>query len=820
MRLHLASNTAIISRPPAIPAVSHGGRLFYYASPHVHVVDLQSGCIVHKLEYEDVQLLGIHGGRLYICTSDVYILDMERYGLVDVVRLSKSLVNRIQFLGGGAPGAPCRWMVSKVNNRVLVFEGLRRVGDLFSSSPCDALLMDEHMYGYLDKETLVVHDSSTAAVLLSRAVEDVVAAFLHDGGVYTVDCSGALKEWLSGREVGLQGLRNEITGGYFADGLICVSDGQTIYECDMDGSLLGARDLRSLVAGYSGTVAGDGVDVSAAGEPGAGDEPDKAKRAKTALLAKQAVVSHEEDSIDDENSIGDEESIGDEDSTYRADEENSSGTTDEADVADGPSGATDADSDSAEEPEEIEYLNNSLIATGNSIILHERLAVTKIISFNDDVTNAILYRGFLLLSTSGGQLRYTAVSRYCRAGGEPGGPGRAGDGREYVFDGRVLQLHGDSINSMALLDDWVLTGSRDRTCVLWRVSVDENGLLGFCRTWIFRGFLEPVSAVALNSGVAAMASLDNILHLYRCELGAAGGPRIEPLSVQRAHAKQINHILATPSLIVTCSSDKSAKVFSLSGELLKTIASDRVLHSSFGPGYLAVCSHRSIKIYTSGASDAGDRRPGAERLAEHCSFQTKRPVLSSCFLGEHFIAVSDVVRIYDLASKKCVKSYDFGLVSCWSLDFPVLCAENKIVFLEDESARVNGELLSGLRVLREESLLLDRHCREHNYREALSIMIRKNDYRGLFRVICDGYYSQRDLGFMDVFCGLKSKVLELLLKNPGVKQSEVFNLIVSRELAGCPDPGRRGKILDICRKHFSAVDQMYTDLAALDIYEQ
>lgn len=726
MKLHLAPRATIHSAPPQHPVLVHGGLFLHYASPYVYVTEIETHRVVQKLRYEDVQAIRIHNDRLYICTSDVYVLDMDRYEIREVLRLSKALVGHIEFDGGlDGQGLPReRFMVSKVDRRLYIFEDFKRVGELASHGFCDKLLIGGPLCGYLDKERLVVYRDGASAV--DNAIENIVCAFLAGGGVYTVDEAGVLKEWISGREVELD---VEAECASFFNGRLHVSSGHSVYEYGLDGTPVRCTDVGARVAEYCGDCVAD-CDESV----------------KEVKPSEEGVCS---DSTADESGGGD---------------------------------------------AAFEYFDGSVIqAPDTGFIVHDNFNVLKIICFNDDITDSVRYGDFLLISTAAGNIAYTRVDGYVEG--------------EYLFDGRVVRCHGDSVTGMALFQNYVLTGSRDKTAALWQIEAAGARTMHLRRLKVLARFIEPISAVAFAFGLVAIASLDNIIQVCNARQNRDTGCDLETVLVQQIHTKQINHISITPGHIITSSSDKTAKVFSHSGEELKVLSSDKILHTSYNTDYVALCSHKAIKMYD-------------HAFNQVATFQIKKPVLSSCFYGGFFLGISDVLRVYDVGRSKCVKSYDLGVASCWSLAFPILCGENKIVFLEDESERVNTGLLDDLRAAKEESLLVGKYCRESRFEEALAIVIRKNDYKKMFRIVCDGFYARRSLDFLGAFAGCRSKLLEMLVQNPGLKQSEIFNLMVEAQVCGTQDPVRKDKLHAICRKHYDSLDRMYTTLLSLDIYEE
>lgn len=195
--------------------VCHDGHLYHYVSPYIYVTRIADGCVVQNLRYEDVRVVQFSAGRLYVCTSDIYILDLRTYDILDIVRLSKALINALVFAEHDPTGGT--FVLSKMSREVLVFEGSRRPTVLASGCCCDALFMGAGLYGYVDKEGLVLYRNGE--LVLNEPAEDLVGVFTAEGRVYSLDRAGVLREWLSGREVGL-GIGAEQMS--FADGVLCV----------------------------------------------------------------------------------------------------------------------------------------------------------------------------------------------------------------------------------------------------------------------------------------------------------------------------------------------------------------------------------------------------------------------------------------------------------------------------------------------------------------------------------------------------------------------------------------------------------------------
>ncbi|KAI4291512.1 hypothetical protein PAPHI01_0786 [Pancytospora philotis] len=830
MKLHVAQKAVILSQAPQLPPVQHNGRLIYYASPYVHVADIESGRIVQKLRYEDVQVIKIFGGRLYLATSDIYVIDLESYEIAEIIKVSKVLINNLVD-----DPSDHSIILSQINGAVAVYSGTRLVRSLNAGGYCDAVFKYGDVYGYASQDHIVVYKGDDK--FAEGPMPGLVGVFADHHSVYSVDESGIVVDWLNGWEHDLgmdvdciwhnidkSDLLVAGEGGITHFGMFDFQQGafieiKDIVECHSgeitsadpenpdpeEPSTLGSEepDADEEYESHADECESCGLHISdEESEPntyeseetaisGSGDESPKRLKAEPAAAGS---ISEEDELVDDDLSRSDEEGYLD------------SGEADEDSVMSGEIDALksaleaeerERSSEATAQPK-VRLFDDTLIYTGDKcMILDEFWGISKIFAFNEDITGSVRYGDTLIVSTTSGQLVYTDASRY--------GAG------EYLFDARVHPVHTEAITGLALYGDVLMTGSKDRTAVLWALSWNDRGQLALSRLKTFRTPLSPISTVGCGYGTAAIATFDNILQLHSVALSCpdvAGTPvtvlSSENTLVQCAHAKAINHIAVTPAYVVSSSSDKTAKIFTHAGALAKTVQSDKVLHCTFSDRHLAVCSHKAIKVFNSAS------------LEPVASFQTRKPVLSSCFFGDFLFAASDVLRLYDLKKSRCVKSYDLGVVNAWSFDFPFLCGDNKIVVLTDESERVNARLADELRAEKEENMLVDVYCRSNNFRDALAVAARREDYRKMFSIVCRGFYAQQSLDFLDVLDGAKNKLQNMLLKNPGLKHAEVFNLVLER--VGCP--AQRAKLQEVCRKHYQAINEIFTELLALDIFDQ
>lgn len=758
MKLHLAQKSSIRSTAPKTHLIKYNDLIIHYSNNNIYFTDYKSLKIIKTIEFHDVQIMKIHQNQLYVCTSDVNIINIGTFEISFTLRSTKALINCIEFYNQ-------QFAISKVNNKIIFYDNFEPNLELYSSSSCDSIFLSDYYRGFLDKENLVIYKDDKK--ILSRSIENIVKAFAIENSVYTLESTGILKEWISGKECELN---VNIERCHISNNKIFVSYGNFISEFNTDGTLIEEHNLTDKIEYFNRNKVNENIFE---------DElmtMDVFKRVKPNDISLKT---------DSEDLFG----IREDSSNNSIKEDSSNNSKENKEYAESDNEIISTLSTLSEDKIPfIEYFDDTVIKTSNNdYIIHNEFKIYKIICFNEDFSDSVTFNNFLILGTATGAIKYTNINNYS-------------DG-DYVFSGRGFQAHLDSIASLSIQNNILLVGSKDKTSSLWEISIENDEILKIDQIYLFDSFLEPITYAAFYNETFVFASFDNVVQIYR-----KSDSGFDNIFTQSIHSKQVNHILVTEKYIITASSDKTAKILSHQGEILRVVDSDKVLNISSNEKYIAVCSHKAIKIIDQNLNDVA-------------TLQSRNPILSSSFFNEFILTVSDVLRVYDINKKKCVKSYDLEIVNGWAFKFPIITAENKIVFLQDQSELINNEIMAEIRQYKEDNLLLDKYRRENRFKEALDILIRKNDFKKMFRVVCEAYYHDGNLDFLDIFSKCRGKLLEMLVKNPGFKQSEIYNLIVEKEVSYSLDPSKKDKILDILSKHFTAIDDLFVELNALDIFE-
>lgn len=842
MKLHLEQKVTLTNVPPKIDPIKSNNIFIYYASSYVVICDLLSSKILHKFKYSDVQIMKIHKNYLYICTNEIYILDLEKYELVDVIKLSKALINKICFYDDN-------FIISKIDNKISFFNGKRKVFDVLNDKFCENVFIGDEYCGFFDCDKAVIY-SNKGLKIQEYESDNIVGMYSFSNLVYMLLSSGSLIELISQKIIEMN---FEVQSAFFTSEAITAVSGNTLLSFTYSGSLLNTTDIYQSVEKYSGTIDDhytaiqDQLNCQLPREKGIKKiKINQPSYEETETLDEDSYMSRiKEESFENITSMDSNDSRDDFDvkenngkDSYDENEfsnddseeifENDSENSNQQIEADYETNNNLEQEESFEAANEIEFflLDSDLIKTSeNDYIFFDFNGIKKIYTFPDDLTDSIQFSNYLILSTSSGFLKYIDITKYT-----------SGD---YLCDSKIVRIHNCAISCIKLFQNIVVTGSNDKSIAFLKVESTSSGLKF---TYVYRldCFSSFITAIVFQDNFLAVSTRDNVLQIFKSEetllskeslLSASNfdlssftckfDPEclslslffhsFENISTQKPHLKHINHLSLTSKFIITSSADKTAKVIDLNGTIVKTITSDKVLCSSFDSNYIAICSQKGAKIF---------HNPS---LSPITSFQSKRPILASYFYKGYFLAISDILRIYDIDKRKCVKTYDLDLVNCWCFNFPFACGENKIVIFEDTSAETYDKLMNKFRTIKEDTILFEKFIREKNYEKALEISLSKADEIQIFKVICAAYDSDKNLTFLSNFMTngeIKSKIFDILIKNSGFKSSEVLNKITDAFDDRKLDKQRKEKLREIIKKHCDAIDEIYIELLGLEIFKK
>lgn len=837
MKLHLDQKIVLSNTPPKIDPVKNDNLFIYYADNFVVITDINTNKILHRFKYVDVQVMKIFENHLYICTNEIYMLDLAKFELIDVIKLSKALINKIYFYKDS-------FIVSKIDNKISFYNGRRKVFEVSNDIFCENLFVGDEYLGFCDSNKAVIY--SIKGLKIQEYESDCIVGMYSFGKyVYLLLSDGTLLEMISHKAIETN---LEIQSSYFTSEYISVISDNKIVHISYSGAILSAIDIPQSIAKYSGSITDKYSPVKDQLES---QYPKGSKKAKlndaiditeneynlseNSDVDSQVSESYEDSDMNSISNYNESEQINqnslennnfDSQSSIEETISNDNEISHESQsiendfISNKDIGNSDEFNDVSQESKvdfttqiEFSIIGNDFIKTSENdfIFFCDSGKIGKIISFPDDLTDSVSFSNFLILSTSSGFLKYTEITQYS-----------AGN---FICDSKMIKVHESAITCIKLYQNILITSSNDYSIAFFKIEF-ENNILELVKIYELTSFNSLITSFVYQDSLLAVATRDCVLQIFQSSESFPAPPILSdkdcfPLSVffhsfenvstQRLHQKPINHLSLTPKYIITSSNDKTAKILDFNGSTVKVINTEKVLCSSFDSKYIAICSQKGAKIFHS------------QSLSPISSFQSKRPILASLFYKGYFLTISDILKIYDIDKKKCVKTYDLDLVNCWSFNFPFACGENKIIIFEDTSVETYNKLLEKARAMKEDTILFDKFIREKNFSKALEVALNGKQEKQIIKVIIVGYDSDPSLAFMTDFMSngeIKSKILDLLIKNSGFKASEILNRIVSTFIDRKVDKKRKGKLIEIISKHCEAIDDIYIELMGLELFKK
>lgn len=814
MKLHLETKCTISNIPPKINPIKHKNFFIYYNNNNVIITELSSNKILHKFKYEDVQVLEVHKDHLYICTNDIYIVDFVEFEIVEIIKLSKALISKIVIFEN-------QIFIEKINKKISLltwksFGGFSKTFELQLDSFCDGIFLNNLYFGYFNSDKIVAYSGNNKIIDLE--IDNILAVHPLNDCIYLALNSGILLELIADLKIDLN---ISIQSCYFSEDHICCISNNMMYRIKYTGDVLDSYNIDQLIENYSGSItdcsnnersslsqikkikANNEVDTNIDETNSIDSVNDISDENIDSIGSSDENTDSAIDSADDSeieessNSLDDDISTDDANNSLDSSTDNSNNGLDDDNSIDN---SEDTSTDNSDHIKSLEFniINSGLIKTSeNDYLLLNDNKIIKIISFVDDITDSIYFNDYLILTTSSGYLKYTKLDNYLE--------------NEYICDSKLVKIHKDTISAGRIYKDIFITSCKDRTIAVFKILISDDRI-NFVKIYEFGIFSDEISTIAYENNLLVVGTADFIVQIFKSTQNVPENVKFEEysnffssfenISVQKLHSKSISHISLTKKYIITSSFDKSCKILDLNGNLIKTIQSDKIIHTSYNDKYIAICSHKAVKILSNPS------------LSPICSFTAKRPVLSSCFYNDHLLTTSDVLRIFDIDKKKCVKNYDFGLVNSWSFNFPFISAENKILILKDNSKEVSEKEAENIRQQKENTMLFDKFIYEKKYDHALSVVLKSKDDKKIHQVITQGYFCNKNIDFMveSMKNGeIKSLIFDVMMKNCSFKNSLVFNEILNRFYTSKVDKIRKDKIRGILKKHTEAIDNIYIE---------
>lgn len=801
MKLHFESLKTLVSTPPTKYAQFHN-LMFCYTSPNIFVFDIQTGSILKQIKFEDIQILKIHNNILYICTSDVFMINLNHIEMAlltksqlnldlaiqDCVKMSKSLINHIEIFEDEI-------LVSKLSKMILL-KDKKIIKEIPTVNFPDGIFLGDFL-GFYDLQKIAIYNRNFK-VIYEGENKGILDIKIIDDKIYWVTKSSLVRFECGTKAITETTYDHEWDLGRIGDSVQTIK-GDSIYDITLDGNISNIISINQCLNEYSGGME-NSYELSKGSTVDSNIEYEDGNKRTKLNSVKYSEENDSNGSIesDDSNTISE---VEENDSNLSELEENDSNLSEVEESGSIAQSNEDISSEdiSEENIPNFEIINKNILKTSeNDFIFHESFKIFRIYSFVDDVTDCVNFNGFVILVTASGTLKYSNLS----------------SGQD-VLDSRIIKISSKPVNCCKLKDNLLFLGCKDKSVKILEVQNDGVSLQ-FKLLYIFKA-TSNVVAVDFNSNIFAFATSDHILQIFKGNSDLSSFQyfnSLENISTMCIHSKSITSLLITNDYVITTSLDKSCKVFDLNGLLIKTLQSDKILNSCYSSMYLAICSHKAIKVFHYSS------------LTLLSLFQCKKPVLSSYLYNGYLLAMSDVLRVYDLDKKKCVKSYDLSIKNCWGFKYPYLAGENKIIMLDDISVKVHQDVLESIKRKKEETILIDKSLKNKDYESVIKLFVeQKNDknYSELKKYITKGYYSLGNLEFMESYMkngDHKAIILNCFIQVPGFKHCEIFNILIKRYGINKLDKQTKDKIRKVVKKHSDAVEELYTDYLGLGFIDK
>jgi U3 small nucleolar RNA-associated protein 13 len=227
---------------------------------------------------------------------------------------------------------------------------------------------------------------------------------------------------------------------------------------------------------------------------------------------------------------------------------------------------------------------------------------------------------------------------------------------------RLFKGHSESVVSIAVKGDYIVSGSRDNTLRLWSVSEEKCLFVG-------QGHTDVVSAVALIEQerdvlLIASASSDLTVKMWKYQISSNS---CSCLWTIKAHDKDINTLsFMSPTILLSGSQDKTVKAWNvikgtMSGAPMtghkRGVWSISVFN---GETFATSSGDKTVKIWSFSA------RQAVKTLEGH-----NTSVLRVAFLrdGANLVAVDSdgLVKIWDVKKGNCLDTLDEHMDRIWAL---------------------------------------------------------------------------------------------------------------------------------------------------------
>lgn len=321
---------------------------------------------------------------------------------------------------------------------------------------------------------------------------------------------------------------------------------------------------------------------------------------------------------------------------------------------------------------------------------------------------------------------------------------------------KLLTGHEDIIIAVDTFEDYFVTGSKDKSCRVWKQIEFEDGSKQFVCIGIFQGHNMSITSLSIEpkkGSYFVSSSQDNTIKKWSLTDIVTKDYHKDPtkfpivvneaMASEVAHQKYINVVKVSPGeknkVIATASHDRSIKIWSSSTLELKTTLKGHkrgIWDIEFSPYeriLASASSDKTIKLWNVANSQC------LNTLEGHLSSTVKVLWINSGL--QLFSAAADgSCKIWNVKKSTCVNTFDEHEDKIWAMDsvgdkLVTGGSDSKLIEWKDVTKEVEDEEYKEKATKSQEEHILSSMIYEGRYRDAAIQAFKLKKNRNLFKVI-------------------------------------------------------------------------------------
>ncbi|KAK1347404.1 putative U3 small nucleolar RNA-associated protein [Hamiltosporidium tvaerminnensis] len=379
----------------------------------------------------------------------------------------------------------------------------------------------------------------------------------------------------------------------------------------------------------------------------------------------------------------------------------------------------------------------------------------------------------------------------------------------------LLKGHRDAILSLDLSDEYLISGSRDKTAIIWRIEGKKIKKIKKLKT-----HTDSINGTAIFKDLIATAGKDKTLQIFKIK-----NDKIKTIFTKQVHSKEINSLEISKyrKMIATGSQDKSINIFDFNGTILKSIKSHTrgIWSVSFGQNILASSSSdTTVQIHNLDTYDSQILHGHTTAVVKCLVFNNDTQVISSDLNG--------IIKIWDTKKLKCLNTLDTQNTKIWSLFYHnglyTGTSDGQINFFIDITESHQTAIKKSKENLIQTIFLIQRSIEDKNYLQTISLLINKeilnnSDYTVIYSILEDNFCSEILSEIIEIIFTRKEAVINAINKFIiSFKSVQIIDLLlrclIDRKMLNEEDCFKIQKNL---QKQFKGILDLYSNVICYDI---